>query len=129
MVNFREFITSSGKHVLAGKDAQSNERLVEQAGTEETVLHTKAPGSPFANIKLKEKEKTSKKDIRESAVFCARYSQDWRDNKRDVIVHYFKGKDIYKEKEMKLGTFGVKNTKEIKVKKEEIEKFEESNKK
>jgi predicted ribosome quality control (RQC) complex YloA/Tae2 family protein len=123
MVNFREFITSSGKHVLAGKDAQSNERLVQQAGKEESVLHTKAPGSPFVNIKLKEDEKTTTKDIKEAAVFCARYSQDWRDNKNDVIVNYFKGKDIYKEKVMKLGTFGVKNTKEIKVKKKEIESF------
>jgi predicted ribosome quality control (RQC) complex YloA/Tae2 family protein len=123
MANFRKFATSTGKQVLAGKSAENNEELVEQAGKEETVLHTKAPGSPFANIKLKENENTSKQDIKESAVFCARYSQDWRDNKKDVIVHYFKGKDIYKEKEMKLGTFGVKNTKEIKIKKEEIEKF------
>ncbi len=123
MVKFRELTTSSGKLVLAGRDAGSNEKLIEQVKPEETVLHTKDPGSPFVNIKLKEGEKTSKKDIKEAAVFCARHSQDWRDNKKDVIVHYFKGKDIYKRKLMKLGTFGVRNFKEIKVKKEDIEEF------
>ena len=36
-------------------------------------------------------------------------------------MHYFLGKDIYKNKEMKTGTFGVKKFKEILVKKKEIE--------
>lgn len=123
MVKFRKFLTSSGKPVLAGRDAEQNEKLIEQAGKEEIVLHTKEPGSPFVNLKLKEGEKVSKKDIKEAAIFCARYSHDWRDNKKDVIVHYFKGKDIFKNKSMKLGTFEVKKFKEIKVKKQEIEKF------
>jgi len=26
----------------------------------------------------------------EAAIFCARYSQDWRNNKKDVMVHQFK---------------------------------------
>lgn len=125
MIKFRKFLTSSGKQVLAGKDAESNEKLIAQIKTDEIVLHTKEPGSPFVNLKLKEGEKVSKKDIKEAAIFCARYSHDWRDNKKDVIVHYFKGKDIYKRKEMKLGTFEVKKFKEIKVKKEQIEKFME----
>ncbi len=118
MVKFREFTTSSGKLVLGGKSAENNEQLIEQIELEEIVLHTKAPGSPFVNIKDKE---ASKKDIREAAIFCARYSQDWRDNKKDVVVHYFKGKDVNKEKGMKLGTFGVKKVKEISIKKKEIE--------
>jgi len=92
--------TSSGKLVLAGKSAENNEKLVEQVEPGEIVLHTKAPGSPFVNIKTKDKEKISRKDIEEAAVFCARYSQDWRDNKNYVIVHYFKGKDVYKNKLM-----------------------------
>lgn len=129
-MKFREFKTSSGKQVLAGKDAESNEKLIEQAGKEEIVLHTKAAGSPFVNIKLKNNEKTSRKDIKEAAVFCARYSHDWRDNKKDVVVHYFLRKDVFKIKVMKLGTFGVKKFKEIKVKKGEIEKLiEKQNKK
>jgi predicted ribosome quality control (RQC) complex YloA/Tae2 family protein len=116
-MKFREFETKSKKKILAGKSAANNEKLVEQIEEKETVLHTKEPGSPFVNIK----GKASKKDIKEAAVFCARYSQDWRDNKGDIAVHIFKGKDIYKRKKMKLGTFGVKKFKEIKVKKKEIQ--------
>ena len=111
--------TSSGELVLAGRDAKNNEELVKQVGNEETVLHTAKPGSPFVNIKGKAK----RKDIEEAAIFCAKYSHDWRDNKKDVIVQKFKGKDIYKEKGMKLGTFGVKKFKNIKIKKEWIEGF------
>ncbi len=120
-IKFREFITSSGKKVLGGKSAENNEELIKQVEKNEIVLHTAKPGSPFVNIKFK--GRVSKKDIYEAGIFCARYSQDWRDNKRDVVVHYFKGKEIYKRKDMKLGTFGVKNFKEIKIKKEDIENF------
>ena len=122
MVKFRKFITSSGKLVLAGKSAENNEQLVAQTQADEIVLHTAKPGSPFVNIKENSK-KVTKKDIKEAAVFCARYSHDWRDNKRDVAVHFFKGKDVYKRKGMKLGTFGVRKFKEIVVKKKDIEKF------
>ena len=119
MTNFRKFTTSSGKIVLGGRSGENNEKLIEQIEADEIVLHTKAPGSPFVNIK----GKASKKDIREAAVFCARFSHDWRDNKKNVVVHYFKGKDIFKSKGMKTGTFGVKKYKEIKVKKKDIENF------
>jgi len=122
MVKFREFETSSGKLVLGGKSAENNEKLIGQVQPEETVLHTKTPGSPFVNIKDSGK-KILKKDIKEAAVFCAKHSQDYRDNKNDVIVHYFLGKDVYKRKTMKLGTFGVKNTKEIIIKKRDIQNF------
>jgi len=124
-MNFRKFVTSSGKEVLAGKSAENNEEIVKQAGKNEIVLHTAQPGSPFVNIKLQAKQKTTKEDIKEAAVFCARYSQDWRDNQQDVLIHYFLGKDIFKQQGMKTGTYGVKKFKEIKVKKEEIQKFEE----
>jgi predicted ribosome quality control (RQC) complex YloA/Tae2 family protein len=120
-MKFREFETSSAKFVLAGKDAASNEELInKEVEKDETVLHTGAPGSPFVNIK----GKATLKDIKEAAVFCALKSQDWRNNKKDVVVHIFTGADIYKRKDMKLGTFGVKKFKAIKVKKQDIEKLE-----
>ena len=122
MNKFRQLTLNSGTLVLAGKSAETNEILIKQVDKDEFVLHTKAPGSPFVNIKSK---KQSKEDIEQAAVFCAKYSQDWRDNKKDVLVHIFKGKDIFKEKDMSLGTFGVKKFKEIKVKKGDILKFEE----
>ena len=122
---FRKLILSSGIIVLAGKSAESNEKLVEQAGKNELVLHTALPGSPFVNIKADSKN-TAKEDLYEAAVFCAKYSQAWKkakpEAKKDIEVHVFLGKNIYKDKEMKLGTFGVKKAKKIIAKKEDIGK-------
>ena len=119
MTNFRQRISKQGTLFLAGKSAETNELLVAQVGKNEDVLHTKASGSPFVNIK----GKTKKGDIEEAAVFCAVYSQDWKKNKKDVMVHIFKGKNIFKYKMMKAGTFGVKEFREIKVSKSDIEKW------
>lgn len=119
MANFRQHTSKQGTLFLAGKSAETNELLIAQIEKDEDVLHTAKPGSPFVNIK----GKTKKGDIEEAAIFCAVYSQDWKKNKKDVIVHVFKGKDVFKEKMMKQGTFGVKKFKEIKVKKGEIEKW------
>jgi len=117
--NFRKFTTRGHNLVLAGKSAEQNEQIVQQAKPDEFVLHTKAAGSPFCNIK----GDASKQDIKETAVFCARYSRDWKENQNNVEVHVFKGKDICKERGMKTGTFGVKKHKSITVKKEEIKKM------
>jgi predicted ribosome quality control (RQC) complex YloA/Tae2 family protein len=120
---FREFVTSSGLNVLGGKDSGSNEELIRQTGKNEFILHTKEPGSPFCNIKAEIKD-VKEEDINEAAVFCARYSKDWKNGKKDVLVHLFSGKDVYKTKGMSEGTFGVKKFRTIKVKKSDIEKFE-----
>src|SRR3989344_5102429 len=113
----RWFFTSSGKLVIGGKNAEDNEKVISQVKDSETVLHTKAAGSPFVNIK----GKAEKKDIKETGIFCAKYSRDWKTNKKDVEVHVFKGKDIFKKKDMKLGTFGVRKIKKMIVKKKDIE--------
>ena len=82
MVNFREFVTSSRLKVFGGRDAETNDELVWDANMKDILLHTDAPGSPFVNIgKI-----PSKKDVKEAAIFCAKYSQDWRNGKRDIIV-------------------------------------------
>ena len=90
-------------------------------GKNNIIMHTAKPGSPFCIILGKPK----KGDLKETAIFCARYSQAWKKpkTKKDVEVHIFKGKDVYKRKEMKIGTFGVKKRKKITVKKEDIKKF------
>ena len=121
-IKFRELITKSGTRILAGKDEKSNEKLVAQIEKNEEVFHTASPGSPFVNIK----GKAEKSDIKEAAVFRAKYSREWKKNKKDVIVHQFKGKDIYKKKGMKIGTFGVKKVKIIKVKKKDIQNNEKN---
>lgn len=120
MAKFREFISKKGTLILSGKNAENNEELIAQVLPDEEVFHTEAPGSPFVNIKGKPKPG----DIKEAAVICAKYSQNYRDNKSDVIVNHFKGKDIYKKKDMDKGTFGVKKNMKLKIKKELIEKFE-----
>ena len=119
MANFRQHTSSQGTLFLAGKSSETNEILIAQVEKDEDVLHTAKPGSPFVNIKGKPK----KGDLNEAAIFCAVYSQDWKKNKKDVLVHVFKGKNIFKDKMMKQGTFAVKKFKEIKVKKSEIEKW------
>lgn len=126
-IKFRKLISKKGTIILAGRDAESNEKLIEQVRDSEEVFHTAQAGSPFVNIKGIPK----RGDIKEASIFCAFYSREWKKNKPNIIeVHRFKGKDIYKDKGMKLGTFGVKRFKLIKVKKEDILVFErEHNKK
>lgn len=114
---YRCFRTSSGNLVICGKNAEQNEEVVKLAEKDEAVLHTKSPGSPFCLIK----GLANAKDKKETAIFCARYSKDWKTNKKDVVVHAFKGKDIFKESSMPLGTFGVKNAKKLIAKKGSIE--------
>ncbi|MCX6750796.1 MAG: NFACT RNA binding domain-containing protein [Candidatus Pacearchaeota archaeon] len=118
----REFVLNSRTIIFLGKNSENNDELVESyLGKENTILHTAKPGSPFCIIN---KLNPTKQEIKESAVICASKSQDWRDNKNDVIVHAFTGKDIYKEKIMKSGTWGLKKKpKIIKVKKKEIEEW------
>ena len=119
-INFRVAETKNKTVIVAGKDSESNEELVKQVGKNEIVLHTKNPGSPFVNIKGKPKTG----DLKFAAIICAKYSKDWKKNKKDVDVHVFTGEDIFKMKNMKEGTFGVKNHKTLKVKKADIIKFE-----
>lgn len=118
-INFRKFCTSSEKDIVCGKSAEQNEFLVAQSGKDEIVVHTKAPGSPFCNVK----GKATREDIKETAVICAAFSKAWKTNKSDVEIHLFKGKDVFKSAGMKTGTFGVKNVKSLIVKKENIQKF------
>lgn len=118
----RKFVLGSGNSILLGKNSENNDELVKlYLGKENTILHTAKPGSPFCVIN---KLNPTKEEIKESAIICASKSQDWRDNKNDVIVHVFTGKDIYKEKIMKSGTWGLKSKpKLIKIKRKEIEEW------
>ncbi len=118
-MRFREIITNMNTLIIAGRNAQNNEELIAQVGKNEEIFHTIAAGSPFVNIK----GRARRGDIKQAAIFCAAYSRDWKKNKKDVVVHRFKGKDIYKEKRMKTGTFGIKKFKRIKVKKDWIGEF------
>ncbi len=119
-MKFREILTNKDTLILAGKNAKNNEELISQVQSNEIVFHTSEAGSPFVNIKGNPKFG----DIKQAAIVCAAYSKDWKKNKKDVLVHKFKGKDIYKNKGMKIGTFGLRKFKVVKVKKKWISKFE-----
>jgi predicted ribosome quality control (RQC) complex YloA/Tae2 family protein len=120
MVNFREYVTASGLRVLGGKSAESNDELVSRAGRNDVMLHTIAAGSPFVNIG----EKPSKKDLKEAAVFCAKYSQAWREGKKDVAVNKFLRSDMKKGIFSKVGSWKVKKSEKIVVKAVDVLKFE-----
>jgi len=119
----REFILSTGTKILLGKNAENNDELVKKfKGKENIILHTVEPGSPFCVI---EKLKPTKEEIYLSGSICAAKSQDWRDNKSDVEMHLFSGKDIRKPLIKKTGTWKIKGKpKVIKIKKKDIEKLE-----
>ena len=120
----RELILPSGTRIFLGRNSQNNDELVNSyKGKNNIILHTAKPGSPFCIID-KINTKPTKEEIKLSAIICASKSQDWRDNKKDVLVHLFTGKEVYKEKIMKGGTWGIKKKpKIVKIKKKEIEKY------
>ena len=120
-MDFRNVTLSSGTRLTLGKDANGNDELMKKfRGKENTILHTVASGSPFGVI---EEINPSSKEILESGAIVAKYSQDWRDNKNDVAVNVFTGKDISKGRAEKPGTWKVKKSKVIKIKKEDILKL------
>jgi len=118
-MNLRTHLSKQGTFFIAGRNDETNEELISQAKPDEYVFHTEKAGSPFVNIKGIPKSG----DLKEAAIMCARYSREWKKRPLNVVVHYFLGKDISKSKLMKLGTFGVKKAKTIKVTKEEINSF------
>jgi len=109
---YRWFFCSSGNLVIGGKNEEQNESLVKEfIGKPNTIMHTEEPGSPFCILT----EKPSKRDIEETAVFTASFSQQWKSKKKKAEVHIFTGRDVKKQKHMKTGTFFVLNFKEKKV--------------
>jgi len=121
-MNPRKHILSSGREILLGRDSKNNDELVKSAKRNETLLHTEAPGSPFCLVGVD----PSKAEISEAAIVCAKYSQDWRNNKRDVIVNKFLRADMKKGFFTKEGTWKVKKSKKLKAKKTSILKLEKN---
>ncbi len=109
---YRWFVTSSGKFVIGGKNAEQNEELMNNVKEKDTIIHTASSGSPFCIIK-----NPSEKELKEVAVFCACFSQDWKRGKKKTQVDIFRGEKVFKDKKMKIGTFGVLG----KVKKKKVE--------
>ncbi|MGD9276709.1 MAG: hypothetical protein PVJ67_06045 [Candidatus Pacearchaeota archaeon] len=122
-MKFREITLENGIKILLGKNAESNDELVGQfKGRENIILHTVARGSPFCVI---EKLNPTKKIIYEAGTYCAKFSQDYRNHKSDVMIHEFTGKDVKKPIFLKkTGTWKItKKPKLIKIKKKDIVKL------
>jgi len=106
---YRWFYTSSGKLVVGGKSAAQNDWLLKLLKTleyEYLVMHTSEPGSPFSVI-VSEVDKVSKDDIEECAIFTACFSKAWKSHKKEASIDVFKLSQVYKNREMKEGTWGV----------------------
>ncbi|MFA5258494.1 MAG: NFACT RNA binding domain-containing protein [Candidatus Pacearchaeota archaeon] len=107
--DFRWFFTSNNVLVVGGKSDEQNEIALENFSKPNyIVMHTTAPGSPFMII---QSDRPTKKDLEETAVFCACFSQQWKLGKRLIEIDVFAGEQIYKLKGMKTGTFGLNGTK------------------
>jgi predicted ribosome quality control (RQC) complex YloA/Tae2 family protein len=121
-MKYREFNLSTGTKIFLGKDADSNDELMKEfKGKGNTILHTVEPGSPFCVI---DKIDASEKEIKESTIICASKSQDWRDNKSNVKVHQFSGREVKKPFFAKAGTWKVSGKlKVIVASKKDIENF------
>ena len=116
-MNYRWFFTSNNVLVIGGKSDEQNELVIDNfAKPNYIVMHTSIPGSSFMII---QSDNPNKKDLNETAIFTACFSQQWKKNSRIIDIDIFKAEQIYKLKSMKLGTFGVKGTKKtVKVKPE-----------
>lgn len=120
MVKFREFELGSGRKIFLGRDSASNDELVFVAGSKDVLLHTEMPGSPFVNLG----ESPSKEEISEGSVFCAKFSQAWRDSKKDVVVNVFRRCDMKKDKKAKEGSWVVDSKDRVVVKRLDILRLE-----
>ncbi len=123
---YRWFFTTNNILVIGGKNDEQNELAINNfLKADYLVAHTSNPGSSFMIL---QSDNPSKKDIEEVAVFCACFSKEWKLGKKKVDIDIFKGKDIYKTKTMKRGTFGVDGEKKvITVKPELILVFQKGN--
>ena len=115
--SYRWFFTSEGKLVVGGKSDEQNEEIIRNfLRPNYIIMHTSLPGSPFMII---QDDNPSKKDLDETAIFTAAFSKQWKNGSKKIDIDIFKGSQIYKTKEMKTGTFGVRGDKKtIKAKPE-----------
>ena len=112
MIDYKKhkwFFTKSGKLVVGGKSAESNDNLlneIKKMRKEMIVMHTKSPGSPFCVI-VAPVNVITKSDIHECAVFTGCFSKAWKEEKKSAVVHMFKLSQLNKTTDMKAGSWSV----------------------
>ena len=90
---FREFVTSEGYHVIAGKDVSSNLYILKKRLEEgDLVFHTEIKGSPA--VILKRGIHAGDASLEETAQFTACYSRAWREGFSSTSVYYVKHSQI-----------------------------------
>jgi len=105
---FRWFISSDGFLVVAGKDAETNEKLIRKhMKKSDLVFHTDITGSPFVLIKNPEDKKIPEETIKEVAGFCGSYSKAWKVGILAVDVYYIKPDQVKKEGGLPKGSFMI----------------------
>ena len=107
---YKWFYTKSGKLVVGGKSAESNDSLLRELKSTKKdyiVMHTKAPGSPFCVILAPVKEVNSS-DIKECAVFTGCFSRAWKEKQKNTSVDMFHLSQLNKTSGMKAGSWSVK---------------------
>jgi len=108
--NFRWFYSSTGVLVVGGKNAESNDNLLNNHMDKgDIVFHTEDPGSPFFVIK----GYADKITMREAGIAAASYSQGWKKGLSNMKVMYAVAEQLSKSKSMKKGTWGVKGKRDF----------------
>ncbi len=112
MFNYKKykwFFAKSGKLIVGGKSAESNDSLLtelKKMRKDLIIMHTKSAGSPFCAI-IAPQETITTEDLQECAIFTGCFSRAWREGKKSTLVHSFKINQLEKEKDMKSGTWKV----------------------
>ena len=92
---FRWFFTTNGYLVVAGKDAESNERLVKNYMNEKDLfLHAEIHGAPATIIKNGRNIDKTSNDILEAAIFAASYSSAWKQGYSAIDVFWCFPEDV-----------------------------------
>jgi len=93
---FHWFSSSEGYLVLGGRDAVTNEILLKKyTDSNDVILHTDIPGSPFGVIKTKGSQ-PSENVIKEAAQMVASYSKAWRMGVSTIDVYWIKPEQVSK---------------------------------
>ncbi len=93
--NYRWFFTSSGKLVIGGRDASTNESVIKKhLDAKDIVFHTEMAGSPFMILKID--SEVSDFDLEEVGQFTASFSRAWKKGLSSSEVFYVNSDQVSK---------------------------------
>ncbi|KXA90333.1 hypothetical protein AKJ57_04220 [candidate division MSBL1 archaeon SCGC-AAA259A05] len=94
---YRWFRSSDGHLIIAGRDAKTNQEIVEKhMEPQDLYLHADLKGAPHTVIKG-ENEKISESIIQEAAKFAAIHSRAWRRGQAAAKVYWVRPEQVTKE--------------------------------